>query len=246
MKKKICFTIISILIVLPFFGSAATTDSSFDINTILNEIISGEQSTSPSIIVKKFDLSWSTDTYTPIDYIGRALPVQGSKIFVDASVSIANGDAKSLKYSWFLEDIFQKNKSGYGKNSFYFYAKSISGRFHTIRVQIFNEDRTIFQEKTIEIPVTNPEVVLNRANSNKLSIIAKPYFFSIDKPTDLVFEWTLSGQKPIVSSNYNASVLDINVLNKNSNKSIEQNLWVNVKNLKEAEQNAYNSIKINI
>jgi hypothetical protein len=217
-----------------------------DINTILNEIISGEQTTSPNIVVKKFDLSWSTDTYTPIDYIGRALPVPGSKIFVDVSMSVVNGDAKSLKYSWFLEDIFQKNKSGYNKTSFYFYAKSISGRFHTIRVQVFNEDRTIFQEKTIEIPVTNPEIVLSRANTNKLSIIAKPYFFSINKLTDLVFEWTLSGQKSIISSNYNASVLDINVLNKDGDKSIEQNLWINVKNLKEIEQNAHDSIKINL
>lgn len=246
MKKKICLTIIFTLILVPLIGLAADTDSSLDINTILNEIISGEQTTSPNIVVKKFDLNWSTDTYTPIDYIGRALPVPGSKIFVDVSVSVANGDAKSLKYSWFLEDIFQKNKSGYNKTSFYFYAKSISGRFHTVRVQVFNEDRTIFQEKTIEIPITSPEIVLSRANTNKLSIIAKPYFFSINKLTDLVFEWNLMGQKPIISSNYNASILDINVLNKNNNESIEQELRINVKNLKDTTQNAYDSIKINL
>ena len=242
MKNKICFIIISLLLFHPLVGFA----DDININTLLNEIISGEQMTSPVIAVTKFDLSWSADTYTPIDYIGRALPVSGSKIYVETVVSVANGDAKNLKYSWFLEDIFQKNKSGYGKNSFYFYAKSMSGRSHVVRVQIFNENRTIFQEKTIKIPVVNPEIVLTRKNTKNLSIIARPYFFSIDKLTDLKFEWMLIGQSPITSSNYNASVLDINVLNKNGTELIEQELMINVKNLKSEIQNAHNSIKINL
>jgi hypothetical protein len=246
MKRKICFIIISALIFLPLTGLAADIESSFNVNAILNELLSGEQTTAPNAIVKKFDLSWSTDTYIPLSYIGRVLPVRGCKIFVDASVSISNGDAKNLKYSWFLDDIFQQSKSGYGKNSFYFYAQQRPGEYHVVRLQVFNEDRSIFQEKTIEIPITSPEVVLIRPNIKKLSIIARPYFFSIDKLTDLVFEWNLSGQKSIISSNYNASVLDINILNKNDNKLIEQELWINVKNLKDATQNAYNSIKINL
>jgi len=247
MKKKICFAIILTLIVVPL-TSMAVEDSGFnvDMNSILNEILSSEQTTSPNIIVTKFDLSWSTDTYTPIDYVGRALPVRGSKVFVSADISVANGDAKSLKYSWFLDDIFQQNKSGYGKNSFYFYAQQRPGGYHTIRVQAFNEDRTIFQEKTIDVLITKPEIVLSRHNNNQFSIIAKPYFFSIDKLTDLEFQWTLSGQEPIISSNYNASILDINVSNKSVDQTIEQGLWLSVKNLRETEQSAYNSIKINL
>jgi hypothetical protein len=242
MKNKIYFIIISLLFFSPLIGLA----NDININTLLNEIISGEQIASPVITVTKFDLSWSTNTYAPFGYEGRALPVRSGMVFVDADVSVINGDAKNLKYSWFLEDIFQRDKSGYGKTSFYFYARQFPGTYHTVKVQVFNEDRSIFQEKTIEIPIAEPEIILSQTNANKLSIIAKPYFFSSNKLTDLVFEWTLSGQKSIISSNYNASILDINVLNKNGDKSIEQNLWVNVKNLKETEQNAHNSIKINL
>ena len=230
MKKKICFIIALTLLLTPSIGLAE------DINV----------TTSPNIALTRFELSWSTDTYAPIEYIGRTLPTTGSKIFIDASVRVANGDAKSLKYSWFLDDIFQKNKSGYGKDSFYFYAKSISGRSHIVRVQVFNEDRTIFQEKTIEIPIVSPEIILNRRNINNLSIVAKPYFFSIDKLTDLKFEWTIQGQSPITSSGYSASILDISITNKDSDKLIEQELIVNVKNLKDAAQNARKSIRINI
>jgi hypothetical protein len=160
MKIKIYLLIISLLVVSPLMVLAETTDSSFDINTILNELLSGEQATSSNVSIKKFDLSWSADTYVPLEYEGRALPVRGGKVFVNADISLSDGDARNLKYSWFLENIFQQNKSGYGKNSFYFYAQQRPGGYHTIRVQIFNEDRTIFQEKTIEIPITKSEVVL--------------------------------------------------------------------------------------
>lgn len=247
MKKKICFIVISVLIIVPLISFAADSfGPNIDINSIMDGLLSGGQTVSPNIIVNKFELSWSTDTYTPIDYIGRALPTPGSEIFVDADVKTSDGSAKNLKYSWFLEDIFQQNKSGYGKSSFSFYAQKYPGSNQTVRIQIFNEDRTIFQEKTIEIPITQTEVVLSTNIVNKDSVVARPYFFSINKLTDLEFQWTLTGQEPIISSNYNASILNISVSNKNTNATAEQQLWLSVKNLKETEQSAYNSIKINL
>jgi len=230
MKNKFYFITICLLILLPLIGLAETSNQSLlsDAN------------------IKNFDLNWSTDTYTSFGYEGRALPVRGGLVFVDAEVSIFSGDAKNLKYSWFLEDIFQKNKSGYGKTSFYFYARQTPGTYHTVRVQVFNEDRTIFQEKTIKIPIVKPEIILSLANTNKLSIIAKPYFFSINKLTDLVFEWTLEGQNPIKSSDYDANILDINILNKHNNQFVEQELRIGVENSNEKEQKAYDSIKINL
>jgi len=260
MKKKICFIIISVLILLPLTGIA----EEIDVNSILNELISGEQTSAvPNITVGNFDLVWSVDTYTPFDYIGRKLPVMGSKVTVDAIVKVSGGSVKSLKYSWFLEDIFQQNKSGYGKTSFYFYVQQRSRAYHTVRLQVFNEDRTVFEEKSIQIPITEPELVVYPSNGNsyflnqaskvsavvsnqKFSFIAKPYFFSINKLTDLIFEWNVAGQNPIISSNYNASILDLNVTGKNNNQASEQNLWVSVKNSQTEEQNAFKSIKINI
>ncbi|MDP2947013.1 MAG: hypothetical protein Q8N88_02775, partial [Nanoarchaeota archaeon] len=230
--------IIFVLIITPFFVSAEET-----------------------ISINKFELIWSSDTYTPFDYQGRNLPVIGSKITVNAILNVSGGDIRNLKYSWFLEDIFQQNKSGYGKNEFYFYAQKRPGSYHTIRLQIFNEDRTVFEEKIIQIPVTKPELLIYSSNGNShflnqaskisavlagktFSFIAKPYFFSISKLTDLIFEWTINRQQPIISSDYNASVLHLDV--PLEAKSTENEILVNVKNSTAEEQKAYQTIKINI
>jgi len=264
MKKKICFIIIFTLITLPLISLAVDDTNIIDsLNLNIDDLISGGQTTAPNITVNKFDLIWSADTYTPFDYIGRALPTRGSQVTVDAVVKISNGDAKSLKYSWFLEDIFQQNKSGYGKTSFSFYVQQFPGMYHTVRLQIFNEDRTVFEEKSIKIPVTQPELIIYSTKGNtyfsnqasntsnvisgqKFSFVAKPYFFSINKLTDLIFEWTVAGQEPIISSDYNASILDLNVVDKNTSEISEQSLQINVKNPQAEEQNTYKSINLNI
>jgi len=234
--KKFVFSIL-ILVLIPFAASA-------------------------EMVINKFDLTWSTDTYTPFDYSGRALPVAGSKIIVNAIVSASNGSPSNLKYSWFLEDIFQQNKSGYGKDSFYFYAQKNSGSFHTVRLQIFNEDRSIFEEQSIQIPITSPEIVVcpssgnahfsnqenktyNLSSGEKFSLIARPYFFSANKLTDLKFEWTAPGQEPIISSEYDASVLNLKI-EKKVPDVFKGNIWVNVTSKIEEAQKAFKSININI
>ena len=42
-------------------------------------------------------------------------------------------------------------KSGYGKTSFSFNAAKGSDDFHTIKLQVFNEDRSVFEEKSINL-----------------------------------------------------------------------------------------------
>ncbi len=111
MKKYLI--LISIFSLLPLFA-LAQLDFNLD-NLFLDEEIS------PAITINKLDLIWSTDTYAPYEYQGRVLPVVGSEIEVTALVNVSGGRASDLKYSWFLEDVFQKSKSGYGKNSFSFY-----------------------------------------------------------------------------------------------------------------------------
>jgi hypothetical protein len=243
MKIKTIITIITIATLLPLIALA-------QLDAVTN------------ISINRFDLVWSADTYTPFDYQGRNLPTIGSKIIVDAVISASSGNIKSLKYSWFLEDIFQKSKSGYGKDSFYFYVQQRPGGYHTVRVQVFNDDRTIFEEKTIKIPITEPEIVVyslgnnshfsSQANKNfidifndKLSLVVKPYFFSINKLTDLTFEWTLGSQEPIISSDYDASVLDLTITNANKYEA-ESNLWIGVSNSQEPRQNVRQTIILQI
>jgi hypothetical protein len=251
--KKIIFTIIiSILTTFPLLSMAALD---FNLDDLLNST-----TTTPNITINKFDIVWSADTYTPFGYEGRNLPTIGSEVKVDAMINASGGSVKSLKYSWFLEDIFQQNQSGYGKDSFSFYIQQMPGRYQTVRVQAFNDDRSVFQEKTIQVPVTNPELIVYSSNGNshfsnqssgnslnifseKISLIVKPYFFSIKKLTDLIFEWTLAGQQPIISSNYDASILNLTA---NNASGTSNNLYINVTNPGEERQNISRSINLNI
>lgn len=251
--KKIIFTIIiSVLIAFPLASMAALD---FNLDDLLNST-----TTTPDITINKFDIVWSADTYTPFGYEGRNLPTIGSEVRVDAIINASGGNTKSLKYSWFLEDIFQQNQSGYGKDNFSFYVQQMPGQYQTVKVQVFNDDRSIFQEKTIQIPITKPELVVYSSNGNahfsnqangsslnisgeKISLIAKPYFFSINKLTDLIFEWDLAGQQPVISSNYDASILNLTVSNASGTND---DLYIKVTNPEEERQNISQSINLNI
>lgn len=188
------------------------------------------------------DLIWSTNTYVPYVYQGRTLPSQGSEITVEAIVNISG-----LYYSWFVDGIFQEDKSGYSKNVFSFLVLQRPDAYHVIKSQAFNDDRSIFQEKSIKIPIVEPELAINSSTispGREFSFVAKPYFFSIKKLTDLEFEWHFSGQEPIISSAYDASVLDLTIAGKEDIEILENDLWVSVKNKIEPSQKAFQTIKV--
>lgn len=254
MKTKLTLIIIALLI--PFIAWAQ-----FDFN--LDDFLFDDFDINSDITINEFDLIWSTDTYIPYEYQGRALPSPGSKVIVGAIVSVSNGEAGSLKYSWFLEDIFQRNKSGYGMDSFYFYVNQSPGAYQTVRLQIFNEERSVFKEKSIKIPVVEPELVIYPSNGTayfsdrtskislvlvgkEFSFIARPYFFSIKKTTDLTFKWHLAGQEPIISSNYDANILGLTISKKEDKEVVESDLWVSVSNKKESRQKASQILRIKI
>ena len=255
---------LTVLAVDEFDGSGILDDPSILDSGMLegNSLDYSLQNEEP-INLNSIELLWSTDTYTPFDYQGRALPVKGSSITVSANLKISSGNLNSLKYSWFLDDVFQENESGYGKNVFKFRVRRSNGLSHNLLVKIFNDDRSFYIEKTLEIPITKPELIIYSSNGNshfsnqastistvladkKFSFIAKPYFFSIKKLTDLVFEWTLSGTNPIISSDYDASIFNLTISDKNVSETAESNLWVSVKNTLYENQKANGSMKINI
>jgi len=255
MKIKIITTLIIIITLVPLTGLAQ-----FDFN--LENLFTGENDVQSNITLVDFYLIWSADTYVPYEYQGRALPSPGSKITVQAIVT-AIGDTTNLKYSWFIENIFQSSKSGYGRTTFSFYASQRPNGYQTIKVQVFNEDRTIFDEISIEIPIVQPEVVIhsyqnhsifsdqtvktsNISSGKNFFFTAKPYFFSINKLTDLSFQWKFANQEPLISSAYNANVLNLAIQGKNDEKVIENSLWLNVVNKNNPQQKAMQTIRISI
>jgi len=143
----------------------------------------------------------------------------------------------------------------------YLYAKKPLS--HTIKVQVFNEERTIFEERTIRIPIVNPEIIVysplqktqfpyhaNKIHGittgEKTSFIAKPYFFSVNQLTDLSFEWNFPNEETIESSDYGANVFEV-IISKNENPNIiKTSLWINVINKLNSKQKTYQSINIQI
>jgi hypothetical protein len=225
----------------------------------MEEITTAEDA--PNLI--SIDMIWSADSYVPYDYPGRALPPEGGFIDIDVVMKLSGGRPESLKYSWFVDDNFEESKSGYGKTSFRSGIRRMSGATHTILVKIFNESRSFYLEKSIVIPIVNPEIVIypspknrdfsEQAKSNisttdnkELSFVAKSFFFSIEKPTDLNYRWDFSDQKAVTSSGYGANVLKIAIPKKDNSGSVEKNLSIIISNNKNSIQRAFKSLRIQI
>lgn len=233
-------------------------------NLLLPSADSSSTTTGEDINLESLYLFWSANTYTPINYEGRTLPIKGSTVSVYVDIKISGGNYQNLKYSWFLDGVFQEAKSGYARSAFSFGVRREKGASHLVLVKIFNEDRSFYIERSIEIPIAEPELLIysskgnshfsNQASevsivlSNKeFSFVAKPYFFNIKKLTDLTFEWNLPGKDPIISSAYNASVLNLTVSNNSTtDESQENSLWVSAKNIKNPEQQVSQFLKLKI
>lgn len=229
----------------------------------LDDLFFNEYEAGSYVAIKSVDLIWSADTYTPYEYQGRALATQGSKVRIEAIVNVLSGDSNSLKYSWFLDDIFQRSKSGYGKDTFNFRVNHGPGAYYEARVQIFNDNRSVFKEKSVKIPIVEPELVIYPSNGNahfsdqtsktsfvlaekRFSFIAKPYFFSIKKLTDLIFEWRFPGQEPIISSDFDADILGLTISGKDDEETLKNELRVRVSNKTNPFQEASQIIKLEI
>src|SRR4030043_1062935 len=255
---KIKYIIFILFLFLPLASSAQIDISVPGFEDSLNEFADGE-----NINLNSLKLAWAAETYTPYEYKGRTLPTQGSKVTVDAILDISGGSLNDLKYSWFLDDIFQESKSGYDRNSFQFGIRRTNGSSHTVMVKIFNESRSFMVERTIEIPIVQPEAIIcfsnngsyssDRKNENadvfrnkKSAFIAKPYFFDIEKLSDLTFEWKFANQSPVISSAYSANVLDLVIEGKEDQKILENNLSLKVTNKLNSRQSDYQSTLVKI
>jgi len=217
-----------------------------------------------NINLEYLDLYWSADTYTPFGYQGRALPTIGSLIEVEADIKVSNGKAYDLQYSWFLDNVFQESKSGYGRDDFNFRIRRNKGRFHTVLVKIFNKSRSFYVERSINIPITNPEVIVykkdkgitippyisssktfNIISDKEMVFLALPYFFNIDSLTDLEFKWEL-GKKSIKESSFTANMFGLKIINKKVEGILEEKLNLLIINKDWDNQRVSKKINISI
>ena len=227
------------------------------IDDILDDTINNTENSEKRIYLETIELYWSADTYVPFGYQGRKLPTKESWVFVEVYLEISGGNPKHLKYSWFLDDIFQESKSGYGRDSFKFGVRRLKSASHTVLLKVFNENRSFLVEKSITIPITNPELVLYSKESStsaksfdiisdkETSFLALPYFFSIDSIKDLEFKWTFS-DKSVKESSLTANIFGLKIINKKVGGSLEETLKVIATNKRRDDQGAQKTIKVNI
>ena len=246
------FKAITIFIVLaiPFIGFAQLDDL-----WMLDMLDETASLPSQEFYLDSLELYWSADTYTPFGYKGKSLPVNGSIVTVEADLKLTKGNPSFLKYSWFLDGVFQGAKSGYGRTSFKFGVRRTPNLHHEVLVKIFNEDNSFYVEKSIIIPITSPEIIVFQNNGNsrinlkynnipknyqvfadqEVSFVALPFFFSINNIEDLEFEWSFANKQSKESS-LTANLFGLKVVNKEEQEPLSTELQVKALNKKWYEQ----------
>ena len=203
-------------------------------------------------------LTWSTDSYTPLSYPGKALPSRGSLIEVAANVEAEGFNPRELIYDWFVNEVVQKEGSGLGKQSFKLDTRSSVAQKFLIKVKIKNQQGDLLtQSNYLLIKLQQPEVVLlpkklsvGPAKSNpyqfssnqNVEFLAYPYFFNIDRTTQLDYNWHVSGQPTLESDGEmpNLFILKIGQIG----QAINQKLGVWAVNKKNPSQRAQAKIEI--
>lgn len=160
-----------------------------------------------------FDVIWYADTYTPVGYRGKALPIRGSVVTLTALPLFMgkNGpyNPKTLLYEWRIDNTLQKNKSGAGKNTLSLPITKSKNVPPQVSVRVYNEDKTITQEKRVEIIIHEPELLFYElhplrgplyqqvigntfqiASGGETRILAEPYYAS-GKPPFLRYQWKI-------------------------------------------------------
>ncbi|MBU3901425.1 hypothetical protein KKF25_02165 [Patescibacteria group bacterium] len=189
-------------------------------------------------------LTWSSNSYVPLGYEGRALPSRGSQIKVTAMPTkklAQNPDA--LYYRWLLDNEIMYSAQGTGKSSFQFRVTKWGGDSHEIESQILDNQENIIWRGFLSIKIVSPQVLLKTPGSyyafvdsvssktgKNLVLTALPFFFQAQKLTDLIFNWAVDGQTLSALDEKNPDQLTIKIPAGDLSESIFKNLSLSVQN----------------
>jgi len=88
-------------------------------------------------------LTWTTDTYVPLSYQGKALPSRGSNIEVVAQLDSLQLNPEELNFNWFINNHIEKEGSGINKQIFKFTISESISKNHIIRVEVTDLGNTM-------------------------------------------------------------------------------------------------------
>jgi len=220
MNRKILYLIIGLTLIIPIQSQAST----------------------------EVTLDWSTNTYTPIGYPGRAMPSQGSVVEVVANVNTAN--PQELIYTWSLNYRVQGSKSGQGKQVFRFNIGENIFQDHLIKADVKDaQGNLIASSDYLTLRPHKPEIVLESnktqfSSNQEAKFTAQPYFFNINRPSDLNYQWNLGNRTALQDSKENPHIFTLKI--GEIAKSIIQNLNIWAENKNNPIQRAQSLVKINL
>lgn len=158
------------------------------------------------------DLVWKTNTLTPYDYPGKALPGALSSVVIYALADTPN--PQNLTYTWIVDDASSNregpNQVGRGKSSFLLVTYQIPRFTHELRVTATNEATGRSASASLELQTVLPEVYLYAENNNVfsdlvqnflnfpaglgLNLMVKTFYFNARSLNDLDFKWSLNNK----------------------------------------------------
>ncbi len=193
-------------------------------------------------------LTWTTDTYVPLSYQGKALPSRGSSIEVVTQLS-SQFNPQELIFNWFIDNHIQKTESGLNKQTFKFNISESVSKNNIIKVEISNSGNTINLSSSLSLKAYEPEIVLTAekppfgfsnqyqfSDDQEIEFTAQPYFFNIIDIDGLDYQWSFGRQIAQQANNetLNNFILKIG----NIAKSINQKLQVWAENINNPIQRA--------
>lgn len=167
--------------------------------------------------ISDIDILWHTNTYVPSYYFSKALSIKKSFITLTAMPLLYKNGRKiaptDLIYEWNLDRKNKASSSGFGRQSFTFKIDGLIKRSHTIKVTVSDIQKTLRAKKSITITPRNPEIIFyenhplegpryQKATTNfqtfsgqEHQFLAVPFYFSINNPNNLLYEWRANGEK---------------------------------------------------
>ena len=211
-KNKLLVPLIIFFLFFAIFPASAQLDLSSFFNPLQQS--STPKPPAPTLTPSEISLVWSTTTNIPPDYLGKALPSYNSLVEVSAvQVSPTKVSLAELNYKWFLDGSFQEYNSGQNRARFLFRVSVLGGQQQNVSLQIEDSlGQPVLNLSTL-INVVNPEAIIYPLGNQTINFIqtnseenilapdqektfiALPYFFDINSPLSLDFQWNLNGQK---------------------------------------------------
>lgn len=253
--KKIILTLLFLIFLVIILIPLNNLRAQFNIYNTNSSLLKSDQSDRKQTFPNSKDviLTWTTTTFNPLPYKLKTLPTLITSEITVLAI-ILNKDIKDAIFAWYTNNKFEAELQGKNKSTFTFYPY-IRGK-NTVRLKIKIPAQSTFYtiEKEIDIPVILPEIIIYKqenpyfkifkqtlpiSTKEKSNLIAIPYYFNINKISDLNFTWKFNGQK-ITGNN----ILNLKISKENETEIFTKILEVKAKNLINSLESAFNSISL--